>query len=159
RRRGRCASREDPMRARRARMKLGMIGLGRMGSNMTSRLLRAGLEVVAFDRHPERVEELVKQGAEGAASLEELVAKLDPPRAIWLMVPAQGVESTIQALRPLLKAGDIVIDGGNSYYHDDIRRAKELAAEGIRYVDVGVSGGVWGLERGYCQMIGGEREV
>src|SRR5438874_11910314 len=116
-------------------MKLGMIGLGRMGSNMTLRLLRAGQEVVAFDRHPERVAEVVKQGAEGAASLEELAAKLDPPRAIWLMVPAQGVEGTLKALRPWLQPGDIVIDGGNSYFHDDIRRAEELSAEGIRYVD------------------------
>jgi 6-phosphogluconate dehydrogenase len=140
-------------------MKLGMIGLGRMGSNMATRLLRAGQEVVAFDRHPERVLDLVKQGAEGAASLEELAAKLEPPRAIWLMVPAQGVEGTIKALRPLLQPGDVIIDGGNSYYPDDIRRANELAADGIRYVDVGTSGGIWGVTRGYCLMIGGEREV
>jgi 6-phosphogluconate dehydrogenase len=140
-------------------MKLGMIGLGRMGSNMAIRLLRAGQEVVAFDTHPEPVEALVKQGAEGAASLKELVAKLESPRAIWLMVPALVVEGTIRSLRPLLQRGDVIIDGGNSYYPDDIRRAKELAADGIRYVDVGTSGGVWGVERGYCQMIGGDREV
>ncbi len=140
-------------------MKLGMIGLGRMGSNMATRLLRAGQEVVAFDRHPERVEDLVKQGAEGAASLEELAAKLEPPRAIWLMVPVQGVEGTIKALRLLLQPGDVIIDGGNSYYPDDIRRANELAADGIRHVDVGTSGGVWGVTRGYCQMIGGDRDV
>ena len=141
------------------RMELGMVGLGRMGANMALRITQAGHRVVAFDRHPERVAKLTEQGAVGAASLEEMVSKLEAPRAIWLMVPAEGVDSTIQALGPLLARGDTIIDGGNSYYHDDIRRAKELAGEGLRYVDVGTSGGVWGLERGYCQMIGGEREV
>ncbi len=140
-------------------MTLGMIGLGRMGANMAVRILRAGHQVVAFNRHPEKVAPLVEKGARGVTSLEELVAKLEPPRAIWLMVPAEAVEGTIQTLRPLLESGDVIVDGGNSYYHDDIRRAKALAADGIRYVDVGTSGGIWGLERGYCQMIGGEPEV
>jgi 6-phosphogluconate dehydrogenase len=130
-----------------------------MGANMSIRILEAGHQVVAFDPRPEQVERLVKRGATGAASLEELAAKLEPPRAIWMMVPAQAVEATLQALRPRLQPGDTIIDGGNSHYQDDIRRAKELAADGIRYVDVGTSGGVWGLERGYCQMIGGEREA
>jgi 6-phosphogluconate dehydrogenase len=140
-------------------MKLGMVGLGRMGANMTARLLEAGHEVVAFDRHPEKVGELARQGATGARTLEELVRKLEPPRAIWLMVAAAGVGDTITALTPLLKAGDAIIDGGNSYYRDDLRRAKSLAAAGLHYVDVGTSGGVWGRERGYCLMIGGEAEV
>jgi 6-phosphogluconate dehydrogenase len=140
-------------------MKLGMIGIGRMGANMAVRLLDAGHQVVAFYRRREKVEPLIKKGALGAASFEELVAKLEPPRAIWLMVPAAAVDGTIQALRPLLAPGDVIVDGGNSYYHDDIRRAKALAADGIRYVDVGTSGGVWGLERGYCQMIGGDVEA
>jgi 6-phosphogluconate dehydrogenase len=140
-------------------MKLGMVGLGRMGANMTSRLLRAGHEVVAFDRHPEKVKANVDEGARGAASLAELVQTLEPPRAIWLMVPAAVVDGTIAALAPLVTAGDVIIDGGNSHYRDDIRRAKLLAASGIRYVDVGTSGGVWGKERGYCQMIGGDPEV
>jgi 6-phosphogluconate dehydrogenase len=144
---------------RRTRMKLGMIGLGRMGANMSTRILEMGEEVVVFDRHPERVEQLVKHGATGAGSLDELMSKLEPPRAIWMMVPAEAVEATLHALRPLLQPGDTVIDGGNSHYQDDIRRAKELAIDGVHYVDVGTSGGVWGLERGYCQMIGGEREV
>jgi 6-phosphogluconate dehydrogenase len=140
-------------------MKLGMIGLGRMGANMAFRILNADHQVVAFDRHQEKVESLVKRGALGATSLEELVAKVEPPCAIWLMVAAATVEDTIQALRPLLSPGDVIVDGGNSYYRDDIRRAKALARDGIRYVDVGTSGGVWGVERGYCQMIGGDREV
>ena len=140
-------------------MKLGMVGLGRMGANMTTRLLRAGHDVVAFDRHPEKVQALVEDGAIGAGSLAELAQKLEPPRAIWLMVPAAGVDATIAALTPLLARDDVVIDGGNSYYRDDIRRAKSLAAVGIRYVDVGTSGGVWGKERGYCQMIGGDADV
>jgi 6-phosphogluconate dehydrogenase len=140
-------------------MKLGIVGLGRMGANMSVRILRAGHEVVAFARHPEKVEALVQKGAVGAASLEDLVAKLDPPRAVWLMVPAATVEGTIQALRPLLSAEDVIIDGGNSHYHDDIRRAKALEADGIHHVDVGTSGGVWGAERGYCQMIGGDGDV
>jgi 6-phosphogluconate dehydrogenase len=140
-------------------MKLGMVGLGRMGANMTSRLLQKGHEVVAFDRHPEKVQVLVDDGAIGAGSLAELVQKLEPPRAIWLMVPAAAVEVTLAALTPLLVRDDVIIDGGNSYYRDDIRRAKSLAAAAIHYVDVGTSGGVWGKERGYCQMIGGNADV
>jgi 6-phosphogluconate dehydrogenase len=140
-------------------MKIAMIGLGRMGANMAIRLLDHGHQVVAFDRHPEKVEELVKHGALGASTLEALVAQLEPPRAIWLMVAAAGVDSTIAALRPLLAPRDVIIDGGNSHYHDDLRRAEVLAADGIDFVDVGTSGGVWGKDRGYCQMIGGDREV
>ena len=137
-------------------MQLGMIGLGRMGANMVRRLLRNGHACVVYDRNPETVAELASAGAEGAASLAELVQKLSTPRAVWLMVPAAVVDSSIKDLVPLLEAGDVLIDGGNSYYVDDIRRAKELAAKGIHYVDVGTSGGVWGLERGYCMMIGGD---
>jgi 6-phosphogluconate dehydrogenase len=140
-------------------MKIAMIGLGRMGANMALRILGAGHQVVAYDRHPERVAALVKHGALGATNVENLIAQLEPPRAIWLMVPAAGVDSTIAGLRPLLEPGDVVIDGGNSHYQDDIRRSKQLAADGIGLVDVGTSGGVWGKERGYCQMIGGDREV
>ncbi|HEX4447450.1 MAG TPA: decarboxylating 6-phosphogluconate dehydrogenase [Polyangiaceae bacterium] len=140
------------------RMKIGMIGLGRMGANMALRLVDAGHAVVACDRHPEKVEPLVKQGALGATSLAELVAKLEAPRAVWLMVPAAAVDDTLRELRPLLARGDVVIDGGNSYYHDDIRRARDLAAAGVGHVDVGTSGGVWGRERGYCMMIGGDAE-
>jgi 6-phosphogluconate dehydrogenase len=140
-------------------MKLGMVGLGRMGANMSARLLKAGHEIVAFDRHPEKVQALAAEGAAGAASLEELVKKLEPPRAIWLMVAAAGVDATITALMPLLSRGDVLIDGGNSYYRDDIRRAQSLAPAGIRYIDVGTSGGVWGKERGYCLMIGGDAEA
>jgi 6-phosphogluconate dehydrogenase len=136
-------------------MQLGMIGLGRMGANMVRRLLRGGHHCVAFDRSPRAVEELVREKAVGAASLADLVKKLDKPRAVWLMVPAAVVDATIADLLPHLEPGDILIDGGNSYYVDDIRRAKELAAKQIHYVDVGTSGGVWGLERGYCMMIGG----
>jgi 6-phosphogluconate dehydrogenase len=130
-----------------------------MGANMSSRLLRAGHEIVAFDRHADKVQGLVAEGAIGAASLAELVQKLEPPRVVWLMVPAAGVDATLAALTPLLARGDVIIDGGNSYYRDDIRRAKALAASGIHYVDVGTSGGVWGKERGYCQMIGGDADV
>jgi 6-phosphogluconate dehydrogenase len=130
-----------------------------MGANMVRRLLRGGHECVVFDMSPTTVEELVHENAVGAADLRDLVKKLAAPRAIWLMVPAAVVDKTISNLLPLLGAGDIVIDGGNSYYIDDIRRAKELATKGIHYVDVGTSGGVWGLERGYCMMIGGETEV
>ena len=139
-------------------MQLGMIGLGRMGANMVRRLLRGGHECVVFDPVPAAVESLVREKAVGAASIEDLVAKLRPPRSLWLMVPAAAVDQTIERLHPLLAAGDTVIDGGNSYYVDDIRRSKMLARDGVRYVDVGTSGGVWGLERGYCMMIGGDRD-
>jgi 6-phosphogluconate dehydrogenase len=140
-------------------MQLGMVGLGRMGANMVRRLINKGHRCVVFDMSPKAVNELVKEKAVGAASLTELVRKLETPRAIWLMVPAAVVDKTIADLLPHLDAGDILIDGGNSYYVDDIRRAKELAPQKIHYVDVGTSGGVWGLERGYCMMIGGETEV
>jgi len=140
-------------------MQLGMIGLGRMGANMVRRLIRGGHQCVVFDRTPQTVKELVKDQAVGANSLPDLVKKLPKPRAIWLMVPAAVVDPTISELVPLLDRGDILIDGGNSYYVDDLRRAKELAQVGIHYVDVGTSGGVWGLERGYCMMIGGEKAV
>src|SRR2546423_644147 len=139
-------------------MQLGMIGLGRMGANMVRRLLRGRHSCVVFDRSPKVVEELVKEGAIGATDLRDLVKKLQAPRAIWLMVPAAVVDETISDLAPYLEAGDILIDGGNSYYVDDIRRAKEIESRGIHYVDVGTSGGVWGLERGYCMMIGGATE-
>ncbi|SLM48736.1 6-phosphogluconate dehydrogenase, decarboxylating [Nitrospira japonica] len=140
-------------------MQLGMIGLGRMGANMVRRLLRGGHQCVVFDRSPKTVEELARDKAVGASSLADLVKKLHKPRAIWLMVPAAAVDQTIADLLPHLEAEDILIDGGNSYYIDDIRRAKELAPKRIAYVDVGTSGGVWGLERGYCMMIGGPKEV
>src|SRR5262245_45372314 len=138
---------------------LGMVGLGRMGANMVRRLLKAGHRCTVFDMFPKAVEDLVKERAVGASSLADLVKKLDRPRAVWLMVPAAVVDKTIADLLPLLETGDTLIDGGNSYYIDDIRRAKDLAPNGIHYVDVGTSGGVWGLERGYCMMIGGEPEV
>jgi 6-phosphogluconate dehydrogenase len=138
---------------------LGMVGLGRMGANMVRRLLRAGHQCVVYDRSPQVVQELVKETATGADSLADFVNKLTKPRAIWLMVPAGVVDQTIGELVPLLEKGDVLIDGGNSYYVDDLRRAKELAKKGIHYVDVGTSGGVWGLERGYCMMIGGETPV
>jgi 6-phosphogluconate dehydrogenase len=140
-------------------MQLGMIGLGRMGANMVRRLLKGGHQCVVFDRSPQAVKELVKEKAIGAESLSAFVNKLESPRAIWLMVPAAVVDETITSLLPHLEAEDIIIDGGNSYYVDDIRRAKDLAAKNIHYVDVGTSGGVWGLERGYCMMIGGENSV
>jgi 6-phosphogluconate dehydrogenase len=140
-------------------MQLGMIGLGRMGANMVRRLIRKGHDCVVFDRSQQVVSELVKENAAGAASLADLVNKLEKPRAVWLMVPAAVVDQTIADLLPHLEAGDILIDGGNSYYVDDIRRANELAPKQIHYVDVGTSGGVWGLERGYCMMIGGESDV
>ena len=140
-------------------MELGMIGLGRMGSNMVRRLRQAGHQCVVYDVQPDAVAALVKEGAVGATSLKELVQKLQKPRAIWMMVPAAVVDSTINTLSPLLEADDVIIDGGNSYYHDDIRRAAELIVKGLHYVDVGTSGGVWGAERGYCQMIGGEESV
>ena len=140
-------------------MQLGMIGLGRMGANMVRRLLNGGHQCVVFDRSPQAVTELAQEKAVGTSSLADLVKKLEKPRAVWLMVPAAVVDTTIADLLPALEPGDILIDGGNSYYVDDIRRAKELAPKGIHYVDVGTSGGVWGLERGYCMMIGGEPEV
>jgi 6-phosphogluconate dehydrogenase len=136
-----------------------MIGLGRMGANMVRRLLRGGHRCVVFDMSRKAVEELVEESAVGATDLRDFVKKLEKPRAIWLMVPAAVVDQTISDLVPNLEAGDTLIDGGNSYYVDDIRRAKELASKGIHYVDVGTSGGVWGLERGYCMMIGGEVEI
>ena len=140
-------------------MQIGMVGLGRMGANMVRRLLRQKHECVVYDRSSEAVQGLVKESAVGATSLSDMVKKLQAPRAVWLMVPAAVVDSAIEELIPLLGPGDILIDGGNSYYIDDIRRAKELAEKKIHYVDVGTSGGVWGLERGYCMMIGGEKEV
>jgi 6-phosphogluconate dehydrogenase len=138
-------------------MQLGMIGLGRMGANMVRRLIKAGHECVVFDRTPATVQALAKEGATGGSSLDDFIAKLKKPRAIWLMVPAAVVDDTLAQLTPKLQKDDIIIDGGNSYYIDDIRRGKELAPKGIHYVDVGTSGGVWGLERGYCMMIGGEQ--
>ena len=140
-------------------MQLGMIGLGRMGANMVVRLMRAGHECVVYDVSPQAVQALAGQGAVGASSLDDFVAKLRAPRAAWIMVPAAVVDRTLADLSARLQAGDIIIDGGNSYYIDDIRRAGELRPKGIHYVDCGTSGGVWGLERGYCQMIGGEPEI
>jgi 6-phosphogluconate dehydrogenase len=140
-------------------MQLGMIGLGRMGANMVRRLLKAGHNCVVFDMSAKAVAELAQEKALGASSLQDFVSKLQKPRAVWLMVPAAVVDKTIADLLPHLEAGDILIDGGNSYYVDDIRRAKELTPKSIHYVDVGTSGGVWGLERGYCMMIGGEPPV
>ncbi|MFN7778346.1 MAG: phosphogluconate dehydrogenase (NAD(+)-dependent, decarboxylating) [Betaproteobacteria bacterium] len=140
-------------------MQIGMIGLGRMGANMVRRLLRAGQSCVVYNRTPQAVAELAAEGAVGASSLADLVDKLAAPRTIWLMVPAAAVDATIAELRPLLARGDTLIDGGNSYYVDDLRRAAELAADGVHYLDIGTSGGVWGRERGYCLMIGGEADV
>ena len=140
-------------------MKISIIGLGRMGSNMARRLIRKGHSCVVYNRSPQPVNELVKENAIGATSLADVVKKLERPRAIWLMVPAAVVDDTIADLSPHLEAGDMLIDGGNSYYVDDLRRAKQLASQKIHYVDVGTSGGVWGLERGYCMMVGGETEV
>jgi 6-phosphogluconate dehydrogenase len=140
-------------------MELGMIGLGRMGTNMVRRLLRAGHHCVVYDLNPDAVESLVKEGAVGSTSLEDFARKLKVPRAIWLMVPAAVVDQTLKSLIPLLEGDDVVIDGGNSYYHDDIRRSAELKPKGIHYVDAGTSGGVWGSERGYCLMIGGDDAV
>jgi 6-phosphogluconate dehydrogenase len=140
-------------------MQIGMVGLGRMGANMARRLLKGGHRVVVFDRSPKPAEELVKENAIAAGDLRDLASKLEKPRAVWLMVPAAAVDNVIAGLVPHTEPGDILIDGGNSYYVDDIRRAKELTPKGIHYVDVGTSGGVWGLERGYCMMIGGEADV
>jgi len=140
-------------------MQLGMIGLGRMGANMVRRLQRAGHQCVAFDRNAESVKQVTRDGAIAATSLDDLVKKLKSPRAVWLMVPAAVVDATLKELAGKLEPGDVVIDGGNSYYIDDIRRATELGTKSLHYVDVGTSGGVWGLERGYCQMIGGEKQI
>jgi 6-phosphogluconate dehydrogenase len=140
-------------------MQLGMIGLGRMGANMVRRLIRNGHSCVVFDRSPQAISELVKDHATGADSPVDFVKKLEKPRSVWLMVPAAVVDQTIADLLPHLEPGDTLIDGGNSYYVDDIRRAKDLLPREIHYVDVGTSGGVWGLDRGYCMMIGGEKEV
>ena len=138
-------------------MQLGMVGLGRMGANMVRRLLKGGHDCVVFDMSPKAVAELAEENAVGAVSLADLVKKLEKPRAVWLMVPAAVVDKSIADILPALESDDILIDGGNSYYIDDIRRAKELAPRRLHYVDVGTSGGVWGLERGYCMMIGGEK--
>jgi 6-phosphogluconate dehydrogenase len=140
-------------------MQLGMIGLGRMGANMVERLMKAGHTCVVYDAHADAVQESVAKGAKGTSSLPDFIKALTKPRAVWLMLPAAAVDSVLHSLVPLLEADDIVIEGGNSYYHDDIRRAGELKAKKIHYVDVGVSGGVWGLERGYCHMIGGEDTI
>jgi 6-phosphogluconate dehydrogenase len=140
-------------------MQLGMVGLGRMGANLARRLMRDGHRCVVYDVNPAAVNELAGEGATGATSLDDLVAKLDKPRAVWLMLPAAIVDSTLDQLVPLLEPGDAVIDGGNSYYRDDITRAKRLVAQNIHYVDCGTSGGVWGLDRGYCLMIGGETDT
>ncbi len=140
-------------------MQLGMVGLGRMGANLVRRLMRDGHRCVVYDVNPEAVKQLDAEGATGTSSLQELVDKLEQPRAVWLMLPAAIVDSTLEQLVPLLARGDAVIDGGNSYYRDDITRAERLVAQDIHYVDCGTSGGVWGLERGYCLMIGGETEV
>ncbi|GAC1402888.1 MAG: decarboxylating 6-phosphogluconate dehydrogenase [Pyrinomonadaceae bacterium] len=140
-------------------MQIGMIGLGRMGANMVRRLIHGGHQCVVYDRNSEAVEAMAKEGATVATSLDEFIEKLSAPRVVWLMVPAAVVDGTLGELSKHLQQNDIIVDGGNSYYIDDIRRAKELKTQGIHYVDVGTSGGVWGLERGYCQMIGGEAEV
>jgi 6-phosphogluconate dehydrogenase len=140
-------------------MQLGMIGLGRMGANMVRRLVSGGHNCVVYDRNSEVVAALTGEGVIGGSSLEDFLNKLQPPRAVWLMVPAAVVDDSINGLAPLMTRDDIIIDGGNSYFVDDIRRAKELRSRGVHYVDVGTSGGVWGLERGYCQMIGGEKET
>jgi 6-phosphogluconate dehydrogenase len=137
-------------------MEVGMVGLGRMGSNLVRRLLKAGHPCVVYDLHPEAVQAVVSEGAVGATTLNDLVARLSRPRVLWMMVPAAAVEQTLEALVPLLQHDDVVVDGGNSFYHDDLRRAAELQTQGIHYLDVGTSGGIWGLERGYCLMIGGE---
>jgi 6-phosphogluconate dehydrogenase len=140
-------------------MQLGMIGLGRMGANMVRRLMRGGHECVVYDRFEQAVNQLAGEGAVAAFTLEEFAGKLQPPRVVWLMLPAAAVDASLEELKPLLRAGDMVIDGGNSHYSDDIRRAEQLAELGIRYMDVGTSGGVWGLERGYCLMVGGPQDA
>src|ERR1022692_2895678 len=141
------------------RMQLGMIGLGRMGANMVRRLMRGGHQCVVWDQNHANVEKLAGEGAPGGPALDDFLKALQPPRAIWLMVPSAAVDGTLVELSARMEKGDIVIDGGNSYYIDDIRRAKELGGKGLHYVDVGTSGGVWGLERGFCQMIGGQPEI
>src|SRR2546422_6539167 len=141
-------------------MRLGMVGLGRMGANMTRRLVRGGHEVVVTDLSPDKVNQIAGEGVVAPASLDDFVSMLGTPRVVWLMVPAGSpTEQTVQALGQRMKSGDIIIDGGNSYFKDDVRRSKQLSEKGIQYVDVGTSGGVWGLERGYCMMIGGPKEV
>src|SRR5688572_18532120 len=140
-------------------MQIGMIGLGRMGANMVRRLLRGGHQCVVYDRNAETVKTVAGEGATGAESLDDFIAKLNRPRAVWLMIPAALVDATLNDLAGRLDADDAIVDGGNSYYIDDIRRARELKEKNLHYVDVGTSGGVWGLDRGYCQMIGGEDEV
>ena len=141
-------------------MQLGMVGLGRMGANMTRRLMRGGHQLVVSDRTPDVVKQLSSEGAGGSSSLEDLVGKLKTPRAVWVMVPAgEPTEQTVQQLAELMQAGDAIIDGGNSYFKDDVRRAEQLKGKGIHYIDVGTSGGVWGLDRGYCMMIGGPEEA
>lgn len=154
-----CDARRAIPEQRRLKMQIGMVGLGRMGSNMVRRLLRGGHECVVYNRSPDAVGALANEGAVGSVSLEDLVARMTPPRAVWLMVPATAVDAMLSRLAPLLEAGDIVIDGGNSYYRDDIRRAAELQQNRVHYVDVGTSGGVAGLERGFCLMIGGEQDI
>src|ERR1035437_7800812 len=139
-------------------MQIGMIGLGRMGANMVRRLQRGGHQCVVFDRNEDSVKDSAKEGAVGATSLDDFVAKLESPRVAWLMVPAAAVDDTLRVLGAQMQKGDIIVDGGNSYYIDDIRRAEELSLRGVHYLDVGTSGGVWGSERGYCLMIGGEAE-
>src|SRR5688500_1497328 len=140
-------------------MQIGMIGLGRMGGNMVQRLLKGGHRCVVFDAVPANVTSMVEKGADGSRSLADFIARLAVPRTVWVMVPAHAVDTVLEQLSPHLQAGDVVVDGGNTYYIDDIRRAGELKARGIHYVDAGVSGGIWGLERGYCLMIGGERAI
>jgi 6-phosphogluconate dehydrogenase len=140
-------------------MQIGMIGLGRMGGDMVRRLLKGGHDCVVYDRNDEAVAALVPEGAMGAGSVEEFASRLAKPRVVWLMVPAAATDATLAAIEPHLEPGDIVVDGGNSHYHDDLRRSQELKAHGIHYLDVGTSGGVWGRERGYCLMIGGEKEA
>ncbi len=141
-------------------MQLGMVGLGRMGANMTRRLMRGGHQLVVSDLSADTVKHLAEEGATGSSSLDDLIAKLAPPRAVWIMVPAGGpTEQTVQRLAKSMQSGDAIIDGGNSFFKDDVRRAKDLAGKGIHYIDVGTSGGVWGLERGYCMMIGGPKEA
>ncbi len=140
-------------------MQLGVLGLGRMGANIARRLMRAGHSCVVYDLNPKAVELMASEGAAGGVSLDDFVRQLSPPRAIWMMLPAAFVDQTIAELRPLVEPGDILVDGGNSFFHDDVRRAAELTPDGLHYLDVGVSGGIWGLDRGYCLMIGGEAQT